>query len=64
MTKLIHHIVTAQEAGVEKPHPRMFELALQKLQMQPHEVVMVGDSHERDIAGAQAMGITAVWFKA
>jgi FMN phosphatase YigB (HAD superfamily) len=53
LTTLIHHIVT-----------RMFELALQKLQLAAHEVVMVGDNHERDIAGAEAMGITAVMFKA
>ena len=40
----IDHIVTSEEAGIEKPGRRIFELMLQKMELQPEEVLMVGDN--------------------
>jgi putative hydrolase of the HAD superfamily len=55
-------IVTSEEVGKEKPHPYMFMLALQKLNMQIDEVCMVGDSFKKDIFGASNLGIQSIWF--
>lgn len=51
---------TAQEAGHVKPHPAVFRLALDRLQVDADEAVMVGSSYERDLVGAQEAGIRRV----
>jgi len=52
-------LVTSEEVGVEKPDPLVFERALRKLGVQPHEAVFLGDSKEKDINGATQVGIQA-----
>jgi HAD superfamily hydrolase (TIGR01549 family) len=56
-------IVTSEEAGHEKPHGRIFELAATKLQMSPEDLCMIGDSWERDIQGALKFGMRCYWFR-
>jgi HAD superfamily hydrolase (TIGR01549 family) len=56
------HMVTSEEAGCEKPHPFMFQLALQKLNLQANEVCMIGDSFKKDIEGAARLGIHSYWL--
>lgn len=55
-------VVTSEEAGCEKPHPYMFELALRKLGLNANEVCMIGDSYKKDIQGAKNLGIHAFWL--
>lgn len=55
-------IVVSGEIGVGKPDRRVFEAALDALGATPGDAVMVGDNLRRDVAGAQAMGIMAVWI--
>lgn len=55
----ITYMVSSEEAGVEKPDAAMFNLALQKLQLSAHHVIMIGDSASKDVAGAEALGIKA-----
>jgi putative hydrolase of the HAD superfamily len=55
-------IVTSEEAGKEKPHPYIFMLALQKLNLKVNEVCMIGDNFTKDIFGASNLGINAIWF--
>lgn len=62
LNKWANFMVTSEEAGCEKPHPFMFQLALHKLGLQAHEVCMVGDSFKKDIQGAQRLGIHAFWL--
>lgn len=50
-------IVTAADAGVPKPDPRIFKLALERADVSAHSAIMVGDSYERDVLGARAAGI-------
>ena len=52
--------VTSKEAGSEKPHPAIFELALSKAGVRPNEAVHVGDQYYSDITGARGAGITPV----
>lgn len=51
--------------GVNKPDPRMFRTALEELGIEPSDyghVVMVGNSLERDIKGANRLGISSVFL--
>jgi putative hydrolase of the HAD superfamily len=47
---------------VSKPDPRIFQIALDRLECRADEVVMVGDSWAADVIGARAAGINAIWF--
>jgi putative hydrolase of the HAD superfamily len=53
-------ILPSAEIGVEKPDGRIFSLALQRLGLEPREVVHIGDSYESDVVGARAVGITPI----
>jgi HAD superfamily hydrolase (TIGR01549 family) len=53
----IKYLVTSEEVGSEKPNPNMFKAALNKLNLNVQEVIMIGDSESKDIKGAEALGI-------
>ncbi len=53
-------IVSSAEVGLHKPDPRIFELACERLGVDPHEAAHVGDHHYADIVGAQAIGMLPV----
>jgi putative hydrolase of the HAD superfamily len=55
-------VIISGDFGFGKPDRRIFELALERLKVAPHEAVMVGDSLKRDIAGARAAGIATIWI--
>lgn len=57
LEKFVDFIVTSEEAGMEKPHAPIFLRALEKLNLQPAEVIMVGDNYEKDVLGGTGMGI-------
>lgn len=59
---LVDVLVTSEEAGAEKPSPAIFGLLLEKLGLEPREVLFVGDSLERDVEGAAAAGMAAFWL--
>jgi HAD superfamily hydrolase (TIGR01549 family) len=54
-------IAVSGDLGVRKPNPAIFFHALNALNVEPQEAVMVGDSLSTDILGAQRLGIFAVW---
>lgn len=56
-------IAVSGEHDIGKPKPEIFHRLSAELGVEPNEVVMVGNSLERDIAGAKNAGITAVWLK-
>ena len=45
---------------VGKPESAFFRLALDEMGLEPHEVAMVGDDAEADVAGARAAGLKGV----
>ncbi len=61
LQKYIKYIVTSEEVGIEKPNKKMFQMALEKINLNASEVCMIGDSYSRDIQGAQALKIKAYW---
>jgi putative hydrolase of the HAD superfamily len=52
--------VSSGAHGKTKPHPTIFQAALERLAVEPEEAVMVGDSIEDDVEGARAVGMRAV----
>ncbi len=52
-------VIDSGSVGVEKPDPRIFHMALERMGVQPHEAVYVGDVYEIDIVGARAAGMRA-----
>ena len=63
----LHHyfdeIITSEDFGVKKPDPKPFRKALEVLGTKPEETFMVGDWPDRDVKGAKAAGIRAIWAK-
>jgi len=62
VSKHITHVMVSEGVGVKKPDPQIFHLLLQKLDMSPDDVVMVGDSLANDIQGSKNAGIRSVWY--
>ena len=52
--------VTSARAGARKPHPDIYRASVSALEVEPAEVVFVGDSWEPDVRGPRRMGMTAV----
>jgi len=55
-------IVDSAVVGVAKPDPRIFELALMGERVPADRALYVGDSLEKDVAGAHAAGIATAWL--
>lgn len=60
---IFSHIVESAVVGVRKPDPRIFSLGVEALGLRPEEVVVVGDSIDKDIIPAAKAGCQTVWFK-
>jgi putative hydrolase of the HAD superfamily len=59
--------VFSSELGKRKPHPAIFQRALDALDVTPDEALFVGDRLYEDIRGAGELGLTtaqALWFRA
>ncbi len=55
-------ITNSEMAGVKKPHRNIFDFALSLAKASKEESLMIGDSYEADIIGAQEAGIEAIFF--
>ncbi len=53
--------IVSCDIGYMKPHPRIYELAFERMGIDPRETAMVGDSLRADVEGAQAVAMTAIW---
>lgn len=59
--------VFSSEVGKRKPHPLIFETALDAIGVAPERAVFVGDRLREDVGGAAELGMTtvqALWFRA
>ncbi|HDR7667830.1 TPA: HAD family hydrolase [Bacillus wiedmannii] len=54
-------ILVSEAEGIKKPHPEIFELALQKLDVKAAECLYVGDHPENDVLSSERVGILGVW---
>ncbi|GMN07599.1 YjjG family noncanonical pyrimidine nucleotidase [Croceitalea sp. MTPC5] len=55
-------IVNSEMAGVKKPNPKIFKMALNQARVSPDKALMIGDSLEADILGAKNVGIHVIHF--
>lgn len=53
-------LVDSGSVGVEKPDPRIFDFALEVLDLEPDEVWYVGDTPAFDVVGAQRAGLKPI----
>jgi HAD superfamily hydrolase (TIGR01549 family) len=55
------HMAISADLGIRKPNPDIFMHALNRLQVQPEEAAMVGDSLKADVLGARMLNMLAIW---
>ena len=60
LTPFLDFAVGSQEVGIEKPHPAIFQAALDRANVAPRECLHVGDQIRSDVLGAQGVGMMAV----
>jgi HAD superfamily hydrolase (TIGR01549 family) len=53
-------VIGSAEAGVRKPDPAIFRLALEKAGCRAEQAVMIGDRIDNDVAPARALGMRTV----
>jgi putative hydrolase of the HAD superfamily len=56
-------MVLSSDVGVQKPDPRIFHLALDRLGAEPTTTVFVGNDWTADILGARRVGLKAIYVK-
>lgn len=54
--------VLSEDVGVSKPYKAIFDAALRLGDSRPEEAIMIGDSWDADIIGAQNAALRSVWF--
>ncbi len=55
-------VILSDEIGINKPHPEIFNYALQKSGALRNETLMIGDSLDADIKGAKNSDIDQAWL--
>jgi len=60
LTTHLDFVLDSAEVRVEKPDPRIFELALTEARVVPGEAVYIGDLYSIDVRGARGSGMRAV----
>ncbi len=63
MNGLFSEIIESALVGIRKPDPRIFQMGVEAMGLQPEEVLVVGDSLEKDIAPAQQIGCKTAWLE-
>jgi len=61
INQFFNAVLVSDENGWRKPHTRIFQDALEKLQVKAEEAVFIGDSPLEDIKGAQTAGLKTVF---
>ena len=55
-------LVNSEMAGVKKPDPRIFGMALELAKAEPGRSLMIGDNLQADILGAKQLGMHVLHF--
>ena len=54
-------VLSVEHGGVEKPDPRIFQIAVDEAGCQPNELLHVGDHLEYDVLGSIRSGVRSAW---
>jgi putative hydrolase of the HAD superfamily len=57
---MVDHVIDSCDEGVEKPDPRLFQIALARAGAAVESTIHVGDIYQVDVVGARAAGLRAV----
>jgi HAD superfamily hydrolase (TIGR01509 family) len=57
LSKWFDHVLDSHQWGVEKPDPRLFQLALEQSRAEASQTVHVGDLYHVDVVGARRAGL-------
>ena len=60
LLRYLNFVIDSAEVGVEKPDPRIFEIALARCGADPRRTLHVGDLYHADVAGARGAGLHAL----
>lgn len=55
-------VIVSGDYEMQKPDTRIFQIACDKLKLDPSEVAMVGDTFFTDLSGAMRIGMLPVWY--
>ncbi len=58
----VDYVASSADLGVEKPNPRIFQLALKAINVEPYEAVHIGDSCSRDVLGSLLTGLKPILY--
>ena len=61
ISKIFDEIIVSAEVEVMKPDPQIYQITLERLNIDAHEAIFI-DDFERNIKGAQRVGMHAVQF--
>lgn len=56
-------IISSAKFGMRKPHPSIFEYAINHWRTPPEKIGMVGDTLNADILGANQAGLFSIWIR-
>lgn len=63
LDRYIEEFILSGDVHKRKPDPAIFQRALAVLRVSAQQAVLVGEDLQADIAGAQAVGMRAVWLQ-
>lgn len=56
-------IIESSVVGIRKPDPAIYLLGVNSLELRPEEVIVIGDSYEKDIVPAHHIGCKTIWLR-
>ena len=62
LAPFFERIILSEDVSKQKPHKEIFDFALKNTNSRRAESLIIGDSLEADIKGAQNAGIDQIWF--
>lgn len=63
MMPYLDFVVTSEEVLAEKPEAKLFLRCAEKADVAPEQCLFIGDSLKKDVAGAKAAGMDALWYQ-
>jgi epoxide hydrolase-like predicted phosphatase len=62
MDKLFNAVIVSSDVGMIKPDPAIYQIALSRLKVQPHEAIFIDDSSKYALA-AKTLGMNVIIYK-
>lgn len=60
---MFRHVIESAVVGIRKPDPRIFALGCEEMGIKAEDIMVVGDSYDKDILPANSIGCRTAWIK-